>query len=138
MEHQVYFTTECKSQLKSLNEEAQKKLFKNFIKPITSGYTPTELEGKYKPSWEMEFINTSMKQAFVNQAKEESLFHYHFGFRFYRDGKDPKYFGKVSDGIVHIKQNEQPKVIEHILFDVCLEHPSPFKVPFLKDKTKAA
>ncbi|WP_434927198.1 hypothetical protein [Shewanella sp. HL-SH2] len=140
MEHNVYFTEECKLQLQSLSEEAQKKLFKHFVQPIKNGLTPSELEGKYKPSWEMEFIKTQMQQAFVQQAKAEKLFHYHFGFRYYKDGKDPKYGGKVSDGIVHIKQNEfsNPQVTEHIVFDVCLEHPSPFKVPFLKDKTKAA
>jgi hypothetical protein len=138
MEHEVFFTDYSKSQLKNLNEEAQKKLFKNFVKPIKDGLNPNELEGKYKPSWEMSFINTPMKQAFVEQAKSESLHHYHFGFRYYRDGKDVKYFGKVSDGIVHIKQNSILKHVEHIVFDICLEHPSPFKVPFLKDKIKAA
>jgi hypothetical protein len=138
MHHVVDFGIDCIKQLKQLDDDVIKKLYKNFINPIKNGYTPDELEGKYKPSWEMEFVNSPMKDAFLELAKKEQLHHYHFGYKFYKDGFDKKYFGKVSDGIIHLEQNELDTAVEHLIFDVCLEHPSPFKVPWDKIRVKAA
>jgi hypothetical protein len=136
MIHKVSFSQDGIEQLKVLDDDAKKKLFTNFITPIKNGYEPKELEGKYKPSWEMQFVDSAMKEAFMEKAKEDCLYHYHFGYRYYQVGRDPKYFGKVSDGIVHIQQDICTVKTEHVVFDICLKHPSPFKVPFMKDKGK--
>lgn len=138
MIHQIGLSQGCIDQLKTSEDEVKKKLFNNFINPIKNGYEPHELEGKYKPSWEMEFVDSAMKEAFMSQAKTDCLYHYHFGYSYYKDGKDPNYFGKVSDGIVHIQQdvNNTIAITDHVIFDICLQHPSPFKVPFTKNKYK--
>jgi hypothetical protein len=44
-----------------------------------------------------------MRDAIVRFAKANLLYHYHFGFPYYQNGKDPKYPGNESDGIVHTK-----------------------------------
>ncbi|MDO7083582.1 hypothetical protein WNY51_15010 [Pseudocolwellia sp. AS88] len=136
MIHKVSFSQDSIEQLKVLDDDAKKKLFSNFITPIRNGYNPDELEGKYKPSWEMQFVDSAMKVAFMEKAREDCLYHYHFGYKYYQDGRDPNYFGKVSDGIVHIQQDFNVEIIDHVIFDICLKHPSPFKVPFMKDKRK--
>ena len=72
MNHVVDFGIDCVKQLKQLDDDVIKKLYKNFINPIINGYTPDELEGKYKPSWEMDFVNSPMKEAFLELAKKEA------------------------------------------------------------------
>ncbi|MGI2132303.1 hypothetical protein ACRN93_13400 [Shewanella baltica] len=78
-----------------------------------------------------------MKKAFTDLARERNFHHYHFGYSHYKEGNDPAYQGDVSDGILHIRKNDNASCSEHILFSVCLEHPSPFKIPFEKDASKA-
>lgn len=131
MEHQVKFGSGFMSEMKDLDDAVIKKLFINFIAPIRNGLTPPEdLEGKYKPSWEMPFANSIMKQAFITETKKHNLHHYHFGYSFYKDGKDPKYDGSVSDGIIHTRIEVDVAETRHVITDLCLKHPSPFKIPF--------
>jgi hypothetical protein len=137
MDHVVDFGIDCLQQLKQLDNEVLRKLYKNFISPLKNGYTPDELEGKYKPSWEMAFVDSPMKEAFLTLAEKEQLYHYHFGHKYYKDGYDKRYFGKVSDGIIHVQRNELSTMTEHLVFDVCLEHHSPFKIPWDKNRSKA-
>ncbi|NQZ05591.1 MAG: hypothetical protein HRT35_00380 [Algicola sp.] len=137
MDHVVDFGIDCLQQLKRLDDDVLRKLYKNFINPLKNGYTPDELEGKYKPSWEMAFVDSPMKAAFLALAEKEQLYHYHFGYKFYKDGYDKHYFGKVSDGIIHVQCNELNTMTEHLVFDVCLEHPSPFKIPWDKSRSNA-
>jgi len=131
MEHKVKFTKISKAELANLGKGVTDKLWDNFIVPIKNGLTPPdELQGKYKPSWECSFINSPMKQAFINHAKKLNLYHYHFGYQFYRNGNDPVYTGDVSDGIVHTRIEVEDTYTTHIILQSCLEHPSPFKYPF--------
>lgn len=105
----------------------------NFIRPISNGWDPfSELTGKYKPSFDVDFTCSVVKDAFIAQAKKHNLFHYHFGYPIYKGGSDDKYQGDVSDGIIHTKliTNEAEKIIEHRIIQICKLHPSPFVVPF--------
>lgn len=120
--------------LRKLEEKVVKTLFNNFIKPLLLGYQKDHLEGKYKPSWELPTDGTSLfRKAFADLYKENNLHHYHFGYPIYKSGKDPKYPGKVSDGIVHTiyKESNSSELTNqsHKIFHIDLTHPSPFKVP---------
>ena len=111
-----------------------RKLFDNFIKPLRLGYTVSELEGKYKPSWELPFESACpMRNAMVRFAKTNLLYHYHFGFPYYQTGRDPKYPGNESVGIVHTKfitnDNEAESLESHVIFRVDEAHPHPFTIP---------
>ncbi len=138
MGHVVYFSEPFLDELRDHHDDVIEKIYNNFINPIKNGLEPPhELQGKYKPSWEMKFLDSPMKKAFVDLAKSQNLHHYHFGHQFYRTGNDPDYQGDVSDGILHIKINTLSiDSAEHVLFALCLEHPSPFKVPFEKKTDK--
>ncbi|SFK02751.1 hypothetical protein [Methylophaga sulfidovorans] len=130
-QHRVNFTNKSLAELKSMDENVTKALFKNFILPIKNGHRPPhDLQGKYKPSWEMPFVNSPMREAFMQQSKALNLFHYHFGYMFYRSGNDPHYPGDISDGIIHTQVICEPSIVSHNILQVCLEHPSPFKQPF--------
>lgn len=131
MVHDVDFTRRSLDELKGMGREVTDKLFRNFVKPIRDGYIPPkELRGKYKPSWEMRFIDSPMKQAFMDKAVEYNFHHYHFGYKFYDEGKDSIYAGDVSDGIIHTRIETRNERTLHVIAQVCLEHPSPFKYPF--------
>ena len=130
MVHTVGFTKRSLVEIKEMSKDVTDKLFINFVKPIKNGFTPSDLRGKYKPSWEMKFVNSPMKQAFVKTSKEYNLHHYHFGYQFYKTGNDPKFDGDVSDGIIHTRVNIANKTTSHVILQVCLKHPSPFKYPF--------
>lgn len=131
MNHKIKFTETSRAELASLSKEVTDKLWDNFIQPVKNGLTPPdELQGKYKPSWASKFVNSPMKLAFVENAENKKLHHYHFGYRFYINGKDPDYDGDVSDGIVHTRIESLKDLTSHIILQVCLEHPSPFKYPF--------
>lgn len=119
-------------EIKSLEDVVLEKLYKNFIKPIQIGYLAVELEGKYKPSWEIPLVNTCpMRDALAEFAKNHSLYHYHFGYPFYERDSDPVYPGKESEGIVHTSftQDGEGKDETHILYRVDATHPHPFTVP---------
>lgn len=131
MNHQVTLTQNVINELKELDPIVLTKLYDNLIHPIKNGLEPPhELQGKYKPSWEMPFVNSPMKMAFMQQAQSMNLHHYHFGYKIYTNGNDPKYDGDVSDGIVHTKITNDSTNMTHNVFQICLSHPSPFKIPF--------
>jgi hypothetical protein len=114
-----------------MHNDVKVALYNNLVKPIQNGYEPPdELRGKYKPSWEMPFRNSPMKDAFMQEAENHNLHHYHFGYKIYTLGNDPIYDGEVSDGIAHTKILNDDKIRTHQVIEICLTHPSPFKVPF--------
>ena len=130
----VSITNEAINSLNSLPDELHHKLFINFVQPIKLGYSVSELEGKYKPSWELPLENSSvMRKALAEFARTQDLYHYHFGYPFYKTGKDPKYFGKESDGIIHTvlktSEKESEQIESHTIHRIDLEHPHPFTVP---------
>lgn len=88
-------------------------------------------QGKFKPSWESNFGNSALRVVFLKEAKKNNLHHYHIGYKFYQDGFDENYPGKVSDGIIHFRifflSHSQT---EFRILDICEEHPSPFQIPF--------
>jgi hypothetical protein len=129
---EVKFSKNGKESAKQLCDGSLKTLFDNFVEPLRQGYSIDDLEGKYKPSWELPKTysgNTSMKAALAGFAETNNLYHYHFGFRFYRTGNDPKYPGKESAGIVHTSNHVEGEESTHVIFRVDREHPSPFTVP---------
>jgi hypothetical protein len=129
--HEVNFTQKVIEELGEMGKAVSDKLFLHFVKPISNGVIPPhELQGRYKPSWEMPFINSPMREAFMKQSKLYNLHHYHFGYQFYIDANDLKYPGNVSDGIIHTLIICGDEVVSHNILQVCLEHPSPFKQPF--------
>lgn len=137
MEHKIKLTETSRKELASLSREVTDKLWEHFIQPIKNGLTPPhELQGKYKPSWASTFVKSPMMQAFVDNAKKNNLYHYHFGYKFYVDGSDPNYDGDVSDGIVHTRIESNEYLTTHLILQVCLEHPSPFKYPFERTNDK--
>lgn len=88
-----------------------------------------ELRGRFKPSWVVR-VEGSMRDLFVQQARDRNLHHYHIGYRFYKSSSDQTYPGDVSDGIVHIlvTTNQQTNETIHKLIKVCPHH-NPFKLP---------
>jgi len=117
-------------QLSTLDDKALACVFSNFIDPIRSGYTTDELEGKYKPSWKLNAASSNpMRAALADFAKSNNLHHYHFGYPFYQNGRDPLYFGKESDGILHTVKKASREPDDHIIFRVDKSHPNPFSVP---------
>ncbi|WP_283630279.1 hypothetical protein [Shewanella baltica] len=131
MQHIVKFTVKSKSELANLDKDVAKKLWDSFLNPIRNGLTPPEeLQGKYKPSWASKFVNSPMKQAFIEHAERYNLHHYHFGYKLYFEGNDPDYSGDVSDGIIHTRIEVKATETIHVILETCLKHPSPFKYPF--------
>lgn len=129
----VTFNEKSIDQLKSYEPDVRKLLFSNFIDIAKRFNYPDVIdsfEGKFKPSWECEFAVSMMRASFLELAEEFDLHHYHFGYKFYKDGNDPKYDGKVSDGIIHFRVINEDGFTEFRIIEVCLEHPSPFKIPF--------
>ncbi|MBD3727182.1 MAG: hypothetical protein IE936_08960 [Moraxella osloensis] len=121
-------TDECKNDLKA-DPLLGKCLHKNYIAPIQSGKTVAELRGRFKPSWEVR-VEGSMRDLFVQQARNKNLHHFHIGYRIYKTSSDQTYPGDVSDGIVHIlvTTNQQTNETVHKLIKVCPHH-NPFKLP---------
>lgn len=119
---------------KQSNQEAIDCLFNYFLKIANGRVYPDlvqSLPGKFKPSWETPFLNSPLKASFLKIARECELHHYHFGYRFYKEGCDEAYQGKVSDGIVHIRVYRQGSSSTELrIIKICLEHPSPFQIPF--------
>lgn len=129
-QHKVLYTVRFLREVNELDDEAIKKLHSNFVQWISNGYTPEELPGRFKPSWEVQFFKSALHEAFIEEAKKKNLYHYHIGYRFYQDSNDTAYPGKVSDGIIHTKQMEVNDTVSHCVLQLCTTHPSPFKVPF--------
>lgn len=131
MIHKVKVSRNCKEELQKLDKQLSDCLWRNFIMPIQNGLTPPdELEGKYKPSWAANFVGSPMADAFQACAKENNLYHYHVGYRFYREGKDPDYPGNVSEGIAHTRCDEYKDAVQHTVIKLCSTHSSPFTIPF--------
>lgn len=131
--HKVNITHKALHELKIMDREVTEKLYVNFIAPIENGCVPpNDLQGRYKPSCNMPFINTPMKQAFIDISKQHNLHHYHFGYKFYKNGNEVNFAGDVSDGIIHTKVTCGDDFVYHNILEVCLEHPSPFKIPYLR------
>ncbi len=128
--HKVGLTRSVINQIQSSDKEISDKLYLNFISPIMNGWVPPEdLQGKYKPSWEASFVNSAMQQAFVQQAIDNNLYHYHFGYKIYSKGGDVKYPGDISDGIIHTQVKCGEEEALHNVIKICLTHPSPFRIP---------
>lgn len=128
--HTVEFTEESIRDLKSLPDDALNKFKRNFLDPIRNGYEPEELPGRYKASWEAARHLSTFHAVFTEKAKQLNLWHYHFGYKEYKQSDNVDYPGMVSDAIVHtIRQPNEVGEI-HQVVQICLEHPSPFKIPW--------
>ncbi|GEA08534.1 hypothetical protein KUL42_32950 [Alteromonas sp. KUL42] len=130
MQHGFAFTIHSIKQLKGYPNEVRVKLFQNFINYFKAGHDPSALPGKYKPDWEAKFVTSPMVQGFIDLAKEKNIHHYHFGYKMYEDGRDEKYPGNTSSGIIHNRIEEDGTETRHVIIEVCLKHPSPFKTPW--------
>ncbi|CAM3896238.1 hypothetical protein [Rheinheimera salexigens] len=130
MEYVLCFTADFIKEIASADEEVLDKYYDNFVVFFEQGWGPEGLPGRYKPSWEMPYIKTSFQISFMDIAKQNNLFHYHFGFKDYQDSNDEKYSGKVSEGLIHTRIENIDKVERHVALQLCLEHGSPFKVPW--------
>lgn len=128
---EVRFGTAFTETFDKLSDAALKALFENFIEPLRRGAEISQLPGKYKPSWEVPDFGTRMQFAFQQVSQEKNLHHYHVGYKFYRNGSDPKYPGKVSDGIAHtmVLLREDPRPETHVILRLDESHPSPFTIP---------
>ncbi|MEY8238827.1 MAG: hypothetical protein RPT25_00620 [Cycloclasticus sp.] len=132
----VVMSKHCKEHLKELKDEnpeklrqAFEKLELNFLKPVSIDYTTNELEGKYKPSWELRDTfssKTQFREQFASLSREYNLHHYHYGFPYYQEGRDKVYPGKESDGIVHTTVLADGR---HAIYQVDLKHPNPWRIP---------
>lgn len=125
---------ETREDLKKLDKKIIDKLFDNLINPLLKGYLKDELEGKYKPSWEIPADNNNIfANAFAKEAQNNDLYHYHFGYPFYAEGRDPKYPGRVSEAIAHTiyKEVSLPSSEEqnHSIYHIDPTHPHPFRIP---------
>lgn len=130
MIHKVKITTKCKEELRQADKQLSMCLFKNFVQPIRNGLTPPhELQGKYKPSFQADFVGSPMADSFRKCAKDHNLHHYHIGFRFYRDGLDKDYPGAVSEGIAHTRISNEDSCYLHTVIKVSATHGSPFTIP---------
>jgi hypothetical protein len=123
-----------KEQLKNLEHDVLSALFTNLISPLEKNYSVHELEGKYKPSWEVSLANQCpFRAGLADAAKKHDLHHYHFGHTSYRQGRDPKYAGLESAGIVHTSftstKLDDSLLETHTLFRVDTSHPTPFSFP---------
>jgi hypothetical protein len=135
MEHRVRLTADSSDSMKSLDPALVKALYTNFIQPIKNGlqpYNPHQLPGKYKPSWESEFPKNAFSQFFINEARAKNVHHYHVGYKSYKNGQDKKYPGLVSAGIAHTRIYVVENVTDHVILELCVDHPSPFVYPYLK------
>lgn len=128
--HILDFTDEALSDMQSLNDEALKCLNRNFIQLVRNGYEPHELPGRYKPSWEAKKQLSVFHSVFIDKAKQLNLWHYHFGYEKYDISDDQTYPGDVSDAIAHTKRIVSGAEEIHKVIQICLEHPSPFKIPW--------
>lgn len=127
--HLVELTINFKEELKRQPVDVQQAFFRNFIQPLSNGYEPTDLPGKYKPSWVAEFADSAMLAAILAACTERQAHHYHFGFELYFDGKDPEYPGQVSSGIIHTKLKLEENSLVHTVFAAHTKHPRPFYCP---------
>ncbi|HAT8500815.1 TPA: hypothetical protein I7212_14325 [Vibrio vulnificus] len=137
MEHKAYFTRTVLDEMKKLERDVIDSVYKHFVQPINfNGLTPPdELRGKYKPSWKMktpEHKRTAFQNTFLEDAENKRQYHYHFGYKMYSGGKDPEFPGDESAGILHTRIDVSKAVTEHVILEVCLKHPSPFKYPFFR------
>lgn len=131
MQHGFAFTIHTIKQLKSYPKAVRLKLFENFIDYFRAGHDPSALPGKYKPDWEAKFVKSPMVKGFIDLAKEKNIHHYHFGYKIYEDGRDREYPGDTSAGIIHNRIETNPESTRHVIIEVCLKHPSPFKTPWM-------
>lgn len=127
--HFTELTATFKESLKCQSPDVQKAFYRNFIQPLNGGYEPVDLPGKYKPSWVAEFADSPMLAAILAACIKYQAHHYHFGFEFYLDGKDPEFSGQVSSGIVHTKLSSIGNDLVHTVFAVHTKHPKPFYCP---------
>ena len=137
MKHGFAFTKNTLKQLKDHPKEVRDKLYRNFIAFFKAGHDPDVLPGKYKPDWEAKFVESPMVEGFIELAKDMNIHHYHFGYKFYEDGRDKDYPGNVSAGIIHNRIEVKPNHTQHVIIDVSLKHPSPFKSPWGHYKDEA-
>ena len=118
-------TKDCQQDISDLGLDVFRCLNLNYLIPIKNGSAVNQLQGKFKPSWD-----ASLNHVFLKFAKKHSLYHYHFGFQFYTSGKDKKYPGDVSSGIVHIVVIDDSSSGDsvHKLVKICTSH-TPFRIP---------
>lgn len=127
--HTVGMTQAFKKLLAAQSAEVKSAFYQNFFAPIVNGYSPQELQGKYKPSWLAQYIPSPMLDAILNACKKHQAHHYHFGFEFYVDGHDEDFDGDVSAGILHTKLHVTGNALNHVLFGLHTAHPKPFLCP---------
>lgn len=127
--HTVGMTQNFKSVLAAQPAAVKSAFYNNFFAPIANGYSPEELQGKYKPSWMADYVAGPMLQAILQACVKYQAHHYHFGFEYYRSGQDAAFSGDESAGILHTKLRSSGDSLNHILFGLHTAHPRPFMCP---------
>ena len=127
---EIHFSAPFRESVKNFDLFVLQLLQENFIAPLLNGNPIEHLEGKVKPSWAIRNTNTSSARlALAQVAKEHNLYHYHFGFPRYSEGRDADYPGCESAGILHFGDWEIKGKRTFVLLRLDLEHPTPFSVP---------
>lgn len=107
------------------------KMFNNFKVILDNGHGLDGLPGKYKPSWDFDKSKAGpAHKLFLDKAEKHSVHHYHVGYKIYSDGRDPKYPGDESAGLIHTSINVSESIQRHIIFKASEHHPEPFSFQF--------
>lgn len=117
-----------------VSHELLAKMYSNFNQILNNGHGLEGLQGKYKPSWDFDKNKASTQhKKFLDKAEKHSVHHYHVGYKIYTDGRDPKYSGDESAGLIHTSININDNVQRHIVFKASELHPEPFSFDFDPD-----
>jgi|GEM_PF-1966050 hypothetical protein len=131
-EAKVSIPLKAKAEAGEIHELLLRKMFSNFIKLVNNGYEVSELEGKYKPSWEYGEPTSKRHEDWLNEARANNLHHYHVGFVDYNkgSGNDKDYPGRESDGIIHMTTTCLDNTLTYIVFRTDKKHPKPFSFEY--------
>lgn len=132
MELKVLLAKKLKTQVENglVDDSLVLSMFKNFIAPIKNGFEVDELAGKYKPSWAYNGPTSKSHEVWLREAEANALHHYHVGYVFYRDGRDPDYPGCESEGLIHTTIQQSNDIQKHIVFRADSSHPIPFSYSY--------
>jgi len=114
-----------------LSHELLRKMYSNFKGILDNGHGIDGLPGKYKPSWDFDRNKASERhKKFLDKAEKHSVHHYHVGYKIYTDGRDSKYPGGESAGLIHTSISVTNDIQRHIIFKASELHPEPFSFDF--------
>lgn len=114
-----------------VSHELLGKMYSNFKVILDNGHGLEGLQGKYKPSWEFDADKAGKAhRIFLQKAEKHAVHHYHVGYKIYTDGRDKKYPGDESSGLIHTSITVQDNTQRHIIFKASEAHPKPFSFDF--------